>query len=138
MRATTPRLVLAALLVALAPALGGWRGSPTLHTLHASGSENTGTVTSATIPVASSEVVEVWLDVTAGSGNVAISVQTAPTSSGPWVAVGTITAKSNGQSGNVAVTRGQGSTPVAAGLYMRAVATVASAAATYTLYAITG
>lgn len=77
----------------------------------------------------SAESLEMFLDVTDGSGTVAADLETAPTKDGPWLVAAQISAKNAAAAtAHVGIIRGAG-----VGMFFRTSRTIATDTATYTL-----
>lgn len=105
----------------------------TKDTLFSSASRSAAAYVGAVTPCHNAEYLEIYVAVTAGAGTVTTVLETGPTSTGPWVTVGTTSALSNGGETTLYAARG---TANSLGMFYRATATVASAAATFEMYGV--
>lgn len=105
----------------------------TKDTLHSSSSRSAAAYASAVVPCHNAQFLEVVLAVTAGSGTVVGVLETAPTSSGPWLTIGTTASQSSGGETVLYASRGTANPLL---LFYRFTATVSSAAATFESYGV--
>jgi hypothetical protein len=105
----------------------------TKDTLFSSSSRSAAAYVAAVTPCHNAQFLEIYIAVTAGSGTAVGVLETAPTSSGPWVTIGTTTSLSNGGETTLYASRGTASS---LGMFYRLTVTVSTAAATFEAYGV--